>query len=212
MKLSRLVAPLLLVFFFAGVLQAGEPVSFSWAFFLKDSSGRLQSLSFDSPEPVEGGDLLRIYLELHQRSHVYLYLFDARQDLYLVFPPNPKFYSGDFPAWHKSYIPSGRDWFTLDETEGVERFYLLASNHRLVELEELTARFLENGNDLLKGQLLTLIEKKVRDFSTGAGVEIDRVPVLHSQALSSQISAPEVVANRISATGNYGMILDLVNR
>lgn len=212
MKLSRLVAPLFLLVFFAGVLQAAEPVSFSWAFFLKDSSGQLRSLSFDGPEPVEGGDLLRIYLELHQRSHVYLYLFDARQDLYLVFPPSPRFYSGDFPAWHKSYIPSGRGWFTLDEIEGVERFYLLASNDRLVELEEMTARFLDNGNDLLKGNLLTLIEKKVQDLSTVAGVEINRVPVLHNQSLGGQISAPKVVAQRILATGNYGMILELVNR
>ncbi len=212
MKLSRLLAPLLLVVFFAGVIQAGEPVSFSWAFFLKDSSGRLQSLSFEDSEPVEGGDLLRIYLELHQRSHVYLYLFDARQDLYLVFPPGPGFYSGDFPAWHKSYIPSGRGWFTLDETKGVERFYLLASNHRLVELEEMTSRFLDNGNDELKGQLLTLIEKKVKDLSMVSAVEIDRIPVLHSQNLSGKISPPEAVAQRISATGNYGMILELVNR
>jgi hypothetical protein len=212
MRLSRLVAPLFLVVFFSGLLQAGEPVSFSWAFFLKDSSGRIQSLSFEGPEPVEGGDLLRIYLELHQRSHVYLYLFDARQDLYLVFPPGPRFYSGDFPAWHKSYIPSGRDWFTLDETKGVERFYLLVSDDRLVELEEMTSRFLDKGNDLLKGQLLTLIEKKVQDLSMGDGVEIDRVPVPHCQGLSSQISPPKVVANRVSAIGNYGVILDLVNR
>jgi hypothetical protein len=212
MKLSRFFAALFLVVFFAGILQAGEPVSFSWAFFLKDTSGQLRSMSFEDAEPVEGGDLLRIYLELHQRSHVYLYLFDARQDLYLVFPPGPRFYSGYFPVWHKFYIPSGRDWFTLDGTKGVERFYLLASNDRLVELEEMTSRFLDNGNDELKGQLLALIEKKVQDLSRAPGVEIDRIPVLHSQSLSGQISPPEVVANRISATGNYGMILDLVNR
>ena len=145
MKLMRLLAALFLVLSFSGVLQAGEPVSFSWAFFLKDNSGKLRSLSFEGPEPVEGGDLLRVYLELHQRSYVYLYLYDARHDLYLVFPPGPKFYDSDFPVWHKSYIPSGRDWFTLDGVEGVEKFYLLASNSRLVELEEMSSRFLRDG-------------------------------------------------------------------
>jgi len=212
MKLSTILATLCLVVFFSGGLQADEPVSFSWAFFLKDNSGQLRSPAFDGPEPVAGGDLLRIYLELHQRSHVYLYLFDARHDLYLVFPPGPRFYNGDFPSWHKSYTPSGRGWFTLDDVKGVERFYLLASNSRIVELEEMTCRFLNNGKEELKEQLLTLIESKVQAFSTVSGVEIDRVPVLHSKGLAAPVSPPEVEANRVSATGDYGLVLDLVNR
>ena len=212
MKLCTILAPLFLVIFLVGSSQAGEPVSFSWAFFLKEDPGRLRSLSFEGPESVEGGDLLRIYLELHQRSHVYLYLHDARQDLYLVFPPGPKFYSGDFPSWQKSYIPSGRDWYTLDGLEGVERFYLLASNRRLVELEELTSRFIDNGNSDLKEQLLTLLENKLKSVSTVSGVEINRVPVQHGKSLSTSVKPPKVDANRVSATGDYGMVLDLVNR
>jgi hypothetical protein len=212
MKLCTILAPLFLVIFLAGSPKAGEEISFSWAFFLKEDPGRLRSLSFEGSEPVEGGDLLRIYLELHQRSHVYLYLHDARQDLYLVFPPGPKFYSGEFPSWQKSYIPSGRDWFTLDGEEGVERFYLLASNRRLVEMEELTSRFINDGNNDLKEQLLTLLESKVKSFSTASGAEIGRVPVQHSKSLSTSVTQPKVEANRVVATGDYGMVLELVNR
>ena len=121
--MRKLLALIIVVLFMAGMVPSvvGDEGSFAftWGFFLKDGSGKIRSLTFDSQEEVAGGELLRIYLELRDSSYVYLYLFDSMEDLYLVFPPDPGFYSGEFPAWHKTYIPSGRDWFTLDETKGV---------------------------------------------------------------------------------------------
>ena len=116
----------LMVILSGGAVFGEEPVSFGWAFFLKPEGEQVKSLDFTTPEPIVGGELLRIYLELHEQSFVYLYLFDSREDLYLVFPPNGSFYNGDFPAGYKTYIPSDNEWFFLDDLKGTERFYLLA--------------------------------------------------------------------------------------
>lgn len=196
----------------SGPVFSGEPVSFSWAFFLKPEGGQVKSLDFETPEPVSGGQLLRIYLELHGRSFVYLYLFDSREDLYLVFPPNGSFYNGDVPVDHKFYIPSGHEWFSLDNLKGTERFYLLASSKRLIELEKLTDRFLAAGGNSLKVQLREKIYDAAGDFAVVSGYEIDSVPVHHGEWLSTSNLPPLVSAHKISATSAYGVVLDMINK
>ena len=196
----------------AGPVFGGELVSFSWAFFLKPAGGPVKSLDFETPEPVAGGELLRIYLELHGQSFVYLYLFDSREDLYLVFPPNGTFYNGDVPADYKFYIPSGHEWFSLDNLKGTERFYLLASSKRLIELEELTDRFLATGDQGLKVQLLEKIDDAVVNFAVTSVYEIDQVVVNHGEWLSTSELPPLVSAHKISATGAYGVVLDIINK
>ncbi len=189
-----------------------ELVSFSWAFFLKPAGGQVKSLEFDLPEPVSGGELLRIYLELHGQSFVYLYLFDSREDLYLVFPPNGCFYNGDVPVAYKTYIPSGHEWFSLDNLKGTERFYLLASSKRLIALEKLTDRFLATGDNRLKLQLQEKIAAAAENFAVATVAEIESVPVHHGEWLSSSNLPPQVSAHKISVTGTYGMVLDMVNK
>ena len=198
---------------FPGTVAGGESLSFSWAFFLKANDREVRSLEFADPEPIAKGDLLRIYIELHQQSYVYLYLFDARQDLYLVFPPATSFYEGEFPSWHKSYIPSGSEWFTLDDYKGTERFYLLAANRRLPELEKLTASFVAANDDAgLKDQLLEKIEDTMKSFSADLKDEIHPTPVHYGNRLG--IARPELLLNghAVSTAANYGMILEMVNK
>ena len=67
-------------------VAADEKVAFSWGFFLKSvDDGLVRPLDFEGQEPVVGGDLLRVYLQLHESSYVYLFLYDSRGDLYQVF-------------------------------------------------------------------------------------------------------------------------------
>jgi hypothetical protein len=196
----------------SGPVFGGESVSFSWAFFLKPEGGQVKFLDFETPEPVAGGQLLRIYLELHGQSFVYLYLFDSREDLYLVFPPNGSFYNGDVPVEYKFYIPSGRGWFVLDDLKGTERFYLLASSERLIELEKLTDRFLAARDNSLKVQLREKIDGMAGNFAVASTYEIGSVPVHHGEWLSTSNLPPLVSAHKISATGAYGVILDMINK
>lgn len=197
----------------AGVAAEG-PASLVWAFFLKDEGGQVRSLAFDEPEGFAAGDLMRIYLQLQGKTYVYLYLHDSRQDLYLVFPPSPDFYSDGFPAGREFNIPSGRGWFTLDRGAGTERFYLLATNRRLFELEGLTDQFLlQRENRGLQEQLLAAIGRQVAALGETVDLEQSPVPVPYA---GGQMTGNETVlrsqANRTWAGGDFSLVLDLINR
>jgi hypothetical protein len=197
--------------FIGGVVDAGEPVALHWAFFLKSQDGQVRSLDFAAPEPVVGGELFRIYLEMRARSFVYLYLLDSQDDLYLVFPPNGNFYNGDVPVGYKFYIPSGREWFALDDLKGTERFYLMAAPSRLLELENLTDGFLATGDPELKGRVLTMLEKEVALFPAVPAEGHDSVPANHGERLAGTSQPPRAIAHKISASDGYGIILEMVN-
>jgi hypothetical protein len=201
-----------LLTFTGGVVGAGEPVALNWAFFLKSEDGRVRSLDFAAPEPVVAGELFRIYLELQARSFVYLYLLDSRDDLYLVFPPNGSFYNGDVPVGYKFYIPSGREWFALDDLKGTERFYLLAASRRLLELEDLTDGFLATGDPELKGRVLAMLEEEVALLPAIAPGGNAPVPVNHGERPAVASQPPRASAHKISAPGGYGIILEMVNK
>ena len=214
MKIFRVFCAMLVVLWgvIASPVFGGEAVSFSWAFFLRPEDGQVKSLDFKTPEPVSDGELLRIYLELHGQSFVYLYLHDSKEDLYLVFPPNGSFYNGGVPAGYKSYIPSGHEWFALDDALGTERFYLLASNKRLLELERLTDRFMVVGGDSLKLQLQTKIDDAVEHFGDTSVDAIEQVLIHHGEWLSPANLPPLVSSHKVSATGAYGVILEMINK
>jgi hypothetical protein len=214
MKIFRffLVTGWVLLAVFVGTVSGGEPLSFSWAFFLKSGDEQVKSLNFATPEAVEGGNLLRIFLELDENAYVYLYLLDSRNDLYLVFPPSGSFYNGDFPTGYKAYIPSGQEWFVLDNSTGTERFYLLASPERLKKLEGLTDRFMVTGDSDLREQLLRQITEDIKNFSAASSYESDIIQVTHGRRLSVVKPPQTVDAHRISAIGGYGAILEMVNK
>ncbi len=193
-------------------LAAGQ-VGVAWAFFLKGGEGQVKSLAFDESERFSAGDLLRIYLQLQEKTYVYLYLYDSRGDLYLVFPPTPDFYGGDFPAWQKFYIPSGRGWFTLDSGNGKERFFLLAANHRLIGLEGLTDQFLMDREDrAMQARLLAEINREIALLGQPANLDQSLLPVPYSTGLAgSREPLPGSFANQIKADGDFSLIFELIN-
>lgn len=211
--LSKLVLALLLAVLSASPALAVDQVGVAWAFFLKDGEGQVKSLGFDAAERFAAGDLLRIYLQLQGKTYVYLYLYDSREDLYLVFPPTPDFYGGDFPAWQKFYIPSGRGWFTLDSGSGKERFYLLAANHRLIGLEGLTDQFLMDREDrAMQARLLAEINREIALLGQPANLEQSLLPVPYSTGLAgSREPLPGSFANQTRGDGDFSLSFELIN-
>lgn len=210
--LRNLFLALLLAVLSGGTALAGDQVGVTWAFFLKGGEGEVKSLGFDEAERFTAGDLLRIYLQLQEKTYVYLYLHDSREDLYLVFPPSPDFYAGDFPAWQKFYIPSGRGWFTLDSGNGKERFYLLAANRRLIELEGLTDQFLMDREDReMQASLLAEIKREIALLGQPAKLEQSLLPAPYATGLAgSHELLPGSFANQTRADGNFSLILELL--
>ena len=210
----RLILTLLLFALSSGPSLAAGQAGVVWAFFLKGDDGQVKSLGFDEPERFAAGDLLRIYLQLQERSYIYLYLHDSRDDLYLVFPPTPDFYAGEFPAWQKFYIPSGRGWFTLDSGSGKERFYLLAANNRLMNLEGLTDQFLMDREDrAAQARLLAEINREIaRLGQQPANLEQSPLPTPYATGLAgSHDPLPGSFANRTRADGDFSLVFELLD-
>lgn len=112
--------------------------------FLFAAGAQLVKPGDPKPVPVEShavlnsGDRIKFFLE--PRSNVYFYLFHLgpHGDLSLLFPPDLK--KPQAPPGQQVYVPEGPLWYELDATSGTEKFFFLASNSALGQLENLYAR------------------------------------------------------------------------
>jgi hypothetical protein len=96
------------------------------------------------PVPVEAhtalnsGDRIKFFLEPKSDVHFYLLHLGPHDDLSLLFPPDLK--KAQAPPGQQFYVPEGPLWYELDATRGTEKFFFLASQSRLSQLESLYAR------------------------------------------------------------------------
>ena len=119
------------------------PLKFNWAFvgYSKgDTGGELVRIENDIH--LKSGDKFKFFFETLQRDYVYLITCSSQADIYLLFPQDLGRYNGPPPAAGSFYIPVGANWFQLDDQKGEERFYLLVSRQRLLELESLLKGYL----------------------------------------------------------------------
>jgi len=114
------------------------PLKFNWAFVgysTGDTGGELVSIEKDIQ--LKSGDKFKFFFETKQSGDVYLLTQSSQAELYLLFPQNLGQYNTPPPPAGSFYIPAGVNWFQLDDQKGQERFYLLVSTERLLELESL---------------------------------------------------------------------------
>lgn len=126
---------------FADADQA--PLKFNWAFvgYSKgDSGGEL--VRIDRDIRLNSGDKFKFFFEMIQRGYAYLITLSSQAELHLLFPQSLARYDTPPPPAGTYYIPSGRNWFQLDDQKGQERFYLLVSTERLLGLESLFKGYL----------------------------------------------------------------------
>lgn len=113
------------------------PLKFKWAFVgysEEDTGGEL--VRIDRDISLKSGDRFKFYFEMKQNGYAYLITLSSQADLHLLFPQSLRRYDIR-PAAGTYYIPSGNNWFQLDDQKGQERFYLLVSAERLLEMESL---------------------------------------------------------------------------
>ena len=114
------------------------PLKFNWAFvgYSKgDTGGEL--VRIDRDVELKSGDRFKFFFEMMQPGYMYLITHSSQEEIYLLFPGNLGRYDMAPPPARSFYIPSGVNWFQLDHEKGQERFYLLVSTQRLMELESL---------------------------------------------------------------------------
>lgn len=173
-------------------------LSFLWAFAALTGDGverKLVQVTRDTA--LKSGDQLKMMVELNSEGYIYVLYSSSNGELVKLFPDNPG--SADsLQVGRRHFLPEGNLWFTLDEQTGLEKFYLVASQTRLVELEELLALYenapageqLEVAKEIRK-QILELRKEKrklatVADRPVEIGGNIRSVD--NSQLMSQDIS------------------------
>lgn len=110
-------------------------VKFQWAFgALKKANGsQFEAITKDTN--LKTGDQIKFFLKVNDNCFVYLIYRSSQGELSMLFPPRFKLQHAEYTVAGNHYIPKGDQWFELDEYTGEERFYLLASKKRLMDLE-----------------------------------------------------------------------------
>lgn len=114
------------------------PVALRWALGSIDDGGTPTGIQKDTQ--LTKGARLKFLVEPLSPCSVYLLLLDSSEELHVLYRggPRPAEKSGDAAP---AYIPPGSQWFELDDAQGLETFFLLASATPLAELEKLLDRY-----------------------------------------------------------------------
>ncbi|MEJ2167444.1 MAG: DUF4384 domain-containing protein [Deltaproteobacteria bacterium] len=121
---------------FPGPAAAQETnLKFQWAFgALKKANGsKFEAVRRDTV--LKTGDQIKFFLNVNQDCFIYLIYRSSQGELSVLFPQRFRLKGAEYTVSGDHYIPRGDQWFELDEHTGEERFYLLASVERLLELE-----------------------------------------------------------------------------
>jgi hypothetical protein len=123
-------------------------ISFSWALVYKDDGGIIKPIDYDKTVTrLDSGDKFKFYFKPLSSCHIYLYLFDAQKNLFLLFPEDFDVVPDAARITRNYDLPGVNSWFYLDEKSGLEVFYLIVSARPLEELENRTKRYLERYGD-----------------------------------------------------------------
>ncbi|MBN1834916.1 MAG: DUF4384 domain-containing protein [Spirochaetales bacterium] len=164
--------------------QSEQDVTFNWAFVKQQEDSGPGLIDFSGRIRIAPGDLFKIFVQPVRDAHVYLYLHDAQGELSLLFPADFEEFEDPYYFGRKVFIPDGDTWFTLDDTRGVERFYLLAAPERLAELEADTLTFLEIHNDR---------KSSPERIATARQRVLDRIALIRQQYSQFNIAAEKPV-------------------
>ncbi len=84
---------------------------------------------------LKSGDKFKMMVKLTRDCFVYVIYLDSQGEISLLFPYSMKQLQIDFSVDKNYYIPKGRDVMSLDDNKGKEKFFLVASTERLLDLE-----------------------------------------------------------------------------
>jgi hypothetical protein len=138
-------------------------VQFQWAFgALKKANGsKFESVTKDTD--LKTGDQIKFFLKVNKNCFVYLIYRSSQGELSILFPQRFKLQRAEYTVAGNHYIPNGDQWFELDEHTGEERFYLLASKKRLMDLEALINDY-ESADGAKKPALANTILAEIRSL------------------------------------------------
>jgi len=187
--------------------ESKSTISFSWALLYCNKGGTISSMDVAKNLSVYSGDSLRIMIK-PKDAYVYLFYQDSSGDLSLIYP---------IPVYnHKigtlSYVPSEKEWYEFDRNKGTETLYLLASKKRLLDLEQITKKYLDaqakDKGDLESSVLAEIknIRKANSSFTTSAEKSVSVIGSFRGKPSS------EVLATEITAESFYGKTIRIEHK
>ena len=210
-KLVVCIIAALLILAGAGSGHAAD-VEFRWAI-LADSGEGMKPLDFSgSPPIVFSGTGLQIFLEHLSNCHIYLYLLDSQEELTPLYPMEEGFYNYGFPRGPK-LIPPGNQSFAFVPPAGIERFYLIASEERLFQIEKLTKIFQEHSDSygqqkLLISEIEAILEE--REKKSRASEDIETVTI--NRRSSAGIVKEKLKVIEVDISKKYGRVIEIDHR
>ena len=151
------------------IIYAGEPekpdtesIKFKWAFVSTKQTllnGQIEPITRDTF--LKTGDKIKFFIKLQNKCHVYLIYHSSQGEISVLFPYRFKMVIDEQTLEANHFIPKGNHWFELDEHKGEERFYLIASAIRLLELESYINEY-ESSDAAKKSKIAEKILAEVR--------------------------------------------------
>ncbi len=141
-----------------------EEIIFHWAFCSlrkADDGQRLDVIARDTT--LKTGDQIKFFVKLESSSYFYLLYQSSQRELSVLYPARFKHLDKADTRPVKQYIPEGNQWFELGEYSGKEKFYLLASSTRLLDLENLINQY-ERADKAKKSGLADDIISEIRNL------------------------------------------------
>jgi hypothetical protein len=144
--------------------KESDEIIFQWAFCTlrkADNGQRLDVIARDTT--LKTGDQIKFFMKLESPIYFYLIYQSSQRELSVLYPARFKHLDGKDSRPVKQYIPEGDQWFELDEYSGKEKFFLLASSIRLLDLEALINRY-ESADKAKKTGLADKITSEIRNL------------------------------------------------
>ena len=142
----------------------GEKIVFRWAFcVLQKAAADQKPRVITRDTDLKSGDQIKFFIKPESPCYLYLIYQSSQRDLSVLYPSRFKKLDGQENRSGKQYIPEGNQWFELDEHTGREKFFLLASIERLVDLETLINQY-ERADKTKKSALADKITAEIRNL------------------------------------------------
>ncbi len=140
--------------------QKDPEVEFRWAF-ATSGPGLGDPVPVKQDTALKSGDQLKMMVELRKKCFVYVFHYNPKDGLKLLFPYTLAQFESDYRPERKYYIPRGDAWFKLDNNPGRESFYLVASPKRLADLEKDYLRC-ESGSPAERAEASKVVLDRIR--------------------------------------------------
>jgi len=149
MKKANIIKIIFISFFIIIVINAKKPTSIELNLSIgaKQYTNRgFNIIQVDENTVLKENDGIRIFFQSAENCYIYILFYDSNDLMTLLYPEKYNYYKKtSITKGIKYFLPEPWDWYPLDNNDGIETIYFIASTSRLTDIEKL-AKKLDNKN------------------------------------------------------------------